>query len=210
MTKNEKLEKAYALRSLEEVRDLYRGWAASYDTDFAEAGGFRLPALIGEAFGRLGGAGPVLDAGCGTGLVADHFPAGLVVDGVDISAEMLEAARAKGRYRSLFEADLTARLPFEDAAYNGLVSSGTFTHGHVGPEAIAELLRCLAPGSLAAITTNAAYMVAVDFGSALASQVAEGRIGQLATTEERIYANPEGAPEGHAGDTGFIVTFRRL
>lgn len=210
MTDNEKLERAYALNSPDDVKALYRDWAATYDTDFAQAGGFRLPALIGAAFAAMGGNGPVLDAGCGTGLVADHLPEGIAVDGVDISGDMLAIARRKGRYRDLVEADLTARLPFEDASYAGLVSSGTFTHGHVGPEALDELFRCLAPGAAAAIATNATYMEMTGFRGILSAHEAAGRISSVTLREERIYDNPEGAPDGHGEDTGFVVTFRRV
>ena len=209
MSEKDKLERAYALDGLEDVTALYRDWAATYDTDFAEAGGFRMPALIGAAFAELRGEGPVLDAGCGTGLVADHLDPRLAIDGVDISREMLAVARAKGRYRALHEADLTGPLPFADASYRGLVSSGTFTHGHVGPDALHDLLRCLAPGGACAITTNATYMAAVGFHDVLDRLVSEGRIGNLVLREERIYDTPGGAPEGHGEDMGYIVTFLR-
>jgi len=41
-----------------------------------------------------------------------------------------------------------------DSAYGG-ISVGTFTHGHVGPEAIDELLRVAGPGTLFAMGSNA-------------------------------------------------------
>ena len=47
---------------------------------------------------------------------------------------MLDVAQTKGIYRALFAGDLTARLPVDDGTYAGIVSSGTFTNGHVGPE----------------------------------------------------------------------------
>lgn len=210
MTDKDKLERAYAPASPEDLRALYRDWAATYDTDFAEAGGFRMPGLIAEAYVALGGRSPVLDAGCGTGLVADCLPGGLDIHGIDISAEMLAVARAKERYVALFEVDLTRPLPFKDGVYNGLVSSGTFTHGHVGPEALGELLRCLAPGGVGAITTNASYAEATGFRDVLDAHLAGGRIADLALREERIYARPEGAPDGHGDDRGYVVTFRRV
>ena len=37
-------------------------------------------------------------------------------------------------------------MPVDDATYDGVVSSGTFTLGHVGPEAIGELLRVTKTG----------------------------------------------------------------
>ncbi len=210
MTDKEKLERAYALGSPGEVKALYRDWAATYDTDFAEAGGYRMPGLIADAYVALGGRSPVLDAGCGTGLVADCLPGGFDIHGIDISAEMLDIALGKERYIALFELDLAQSLPFKDGVYNGLVSAGTFTHGHVGPEVLGELFRCLAPGAAAAIGTNAGYMAATGFRDVLDAHVAAGRITDLALRGERIYARPEGAPDGHGDDMGFVITFRRI
>ncbi|MEM9031995.1 MAG: class I SAM-dependent methyltransferase, partial [Pseudomonadota bacterium] len=152
----------------------------------------------------------VLDAGCGTGLVAASLPSGIEVDGIDLSPDMLAVAGQRDRYRALIEADLTSALPFENETYRGLVSSGTFTHGHVGPEALQELLRCLTSGAIAALSTNATYMEKTGFRDSLVTLAASGRIGDLELSEERIYADPDGAPEGHGEDMGFIVTFRRL
>ena len=54
---------------------------------------------------------------------------------------MLERARATGAYRSLEPADLTRPLPTPADAYDAVVCVGTLTHGHVGPEALAEFVR---------------------------------------------------------------------
>ncbi|WP_428488232.1 tetratricopeptide repeat protein [Rhodopila sp.] len=56
--------------------------------------------------------GPVLDLGCGTGLVAlaaSDLPLGPIT-GVDLSPRMLDQARAKGLYADLREADIMAEL----------------------------------------------------------------------------------------------------
>ena len=81
-------------------------------------------------------------AGAGTGAMG-VFLDGQVgpVDGTDISPEMLEVAESKKVYRRLFIGDLTARLDVESGSYRSVVSSGTFTTGHVGPDALDEVLR---------------------------------------------------------------------
>jgi SAM-dependent methyltransferase len=54
------------------------------------------------------GGGPALDVGCGTGrLILDYLAAGLDVDGVDNSPEMLSLCRAKAARAGI---DLTGRL----------------------------------------------------------------------------------------------------
>lgn len=96
--KPDKLDDAYALKTPEDSRRLYADWAASYDAEFAEATGYRLPEAVAAAFAALGGGGPVLDVGAGTGLVAERLSLrGLgPIDGTDISHEMLNVASAKG------------------------------------------------------------------------------------------------------------------
>ena len=96
---------------------------------------YRSPEAVAAAFAALGGRGPVLDIGAGTGPVADalaHEGIG-AVDGIDISAEMLGLATAKGICCKTILADLTWTPSIENSVYSGLISAGTFTHGHVGP-----------------------------------------------------------------------------
>ena len=204
------LEAAYGLDSPDANRRLYRDWAATYDEDFAERSGYRLAGLVANAFLDAGGSAPVLDAGCGTGLIAEHLPVSLAIDGVDISSEMLAQAKRKSRYGKLVEADLTGPLPFADAVYAGLTSAGTFTHGHVGPEALRELLRVLKPGAVCAISGNKAFFEAAGFKSAFAALTDEGMISAPEIREERIYEQAAAPPEGRENDRALIVVFRRL
>lgn len=196
------LHDAYALRLPEDSRRLYARWAASYDETFARALGYRLPEAVAAAFHAGGGTGPVLDIGAGTGLVAERLAARGIgpVDGLDISAEMLAVARSKAVYRRLVEGDVTAGLPLPDRGYPGVVSAGTFTLGHLGPEVLPELLRVAVPGALFALSVNAAHHAAAGFGPALAALPVDG----LAEVEIPIYA---GGP--HAADRAFVVTFRK-
>ena len=58
--------------------------------------------------------GKVLDCGCGTGLAGEQLKSlGFTdMDGIDISANMLRQARAKGVYGDLSQVDLTAGLKY--------------------------------------------------------------------------------------------------
>ena len=203
------LDSAYALKGPDDARQLYADWADTYDSDFARRTGYRPARRIAEEFAAAGGTGPVLDAGCGTGLVADALPDGMAVDGLDLSPDMLAIARAKGRYRDLIEADLTRPLGFADGAYSGLVCAGTFTHGHVGPAALTELMRVLAPGSVVALAVNAAFARRSGMDAVLDWLERARRITAPRVTEEPIYDGPE-PPEGHADATGLLMLFRRI
>lgn len=202
------LDDAYALRTPDDSRRLYRSWADSYDADFAAAQDYRLPFLVADRFHELGGTGPVLDVGAGTGLCGMRL-AGLGVGplhGVDISPEMLAQAREKRVYSSLFEGDVTARLAVGDGTCRGIVSSGTFTLGHVGPQAIAELLRIAAPGALFVLSVNAAHWEGAGFAAWLETVAA--LITPPDLPEVPIYG-PSADP-AHRNDRAFLASFRKL
>lgn len=197
---------AYGLQTPDDSRALYATWAGSYDQSFAAARGYVYPAEIAAQFRAHAGQGdaPILDIGAGTGLVAEHLAG--EVDALDISPEMLGQAGAKGRYRHLIQADLTQALPIPDASYGGFISAGTFTHGHVGPVCLPELMRISRPGALFCLGINAQVFDALGFGSAFAALSADGAIGPIHFARVPIY---RGADHDHAADTALIALFRR-
>lgn len=201
------LDDAYGLSTPDDSRRLYRDWAGSYDESFVKAHGYVYHQEIAALFARLGGRGPTLDVGCGTGVVGRVLTAS-PVDGLDISPEMLEAARAKGCYRELIEADLTATLPMPDGAYQGLISAGTFTEGHVGADALDELIRVAAPGALFVLGVNQRVYEELGFPAALARHAAAGAIEPARFETGRIYA--KGAGHEHEDEHFLAAVFKRL
>jgi SAM-dependent methyltransferase len=207
MSESEHLKRAYAVRSPEDSIALYRDWASSYDETFARAHGYVAPREVARVFRAEGGeaAQPVLDIGAGTGLLGAEL-SGLVVDAVDISQEMLDVAGEKGLYRRRIRADLTGPLDLPDAGYRGFVSTGTFTHGHVGPACLPELMRIARPGALFVLGVRPQAFDEAGFGSAFAALVAEGAITPVDFRRLRVY---EGAGHDHAEDTYLTAIFRR-
>jgi SAM-dependent methyltransferase len=203
------LNKAYSIRTMADCLRVYRDWAASYDTAFAAGMDYQLPAHVARLFCAAGGRGPVLDVGAGTGLLAKALTDGGFadpIDGIDLSPEMLAKAADKGLYRSLFAADVTQPLAIP-AKYRGIVSSGTFTHGHVGPEAIANLLDVARPDALIALSINAA--VYRDAGFERVMQRLSPRHRDLQLIDVAIYGADAGAQNGgHAADRAIIALFR--
>lgn len=199
------LETAYAIDGPDGARKLYAGWADTYDDGFGAAFGYVAPREVARIYRDLGADAPVLDVGAGTGLVAAHL-GGVAADALDISPEMLAVAARKGLYRAVIEADLTGPLPLSDGTYAGVISAGTFTHGHVGAGALPELLRVAAEGALFVCGTKPDVFDQMGFGSALALLQAAGRI-----TPPRFFDIPiyEGADHAHAGDRGLVMTFRK-
>lgn len=151
------LGSVYDAKAPAEVAALYDGWAASYDADMARAG-YRHPsvglALLARHAPR--GAGPVLDAGCGTGLLGDWL--GILgfapVEGLDLSEGMLAVARGKGAYAALHRLALGEPLPFPDGRFAAVIATGVFTTGHVGAEGLPELVRILRPGGPLVLTVK--------------------------------------------------------
>jgi len=149
-----------------------------------------------------------LDVGAGTGLVAEALlkNGNHSVDAIDISKEMLDAAAEKNVYQRLILADLTQTIPIENDVYGAIVSAGTFTHGHVGPSAINELLRIAKPGALFCLGINGTAFDKYGFGSAFARLSSEECIESLRFSQIDYY---EKAGDEHADDRGYVAIFRK-
>ncbi len=202
------LTQAYAVETPEDNRRLYRDWATSYDEGFIGTHGYvyheSVVRVLGQRFGA-DAAGPVVDIGCGTGVVGESLRAAgyEVVDGVDLSPEMLGVAATKQAadgspiYRELLAADLTVGTPIDDDSYAAVVSAGTFTHGHLGPEPLGELVRIARPGATLAIGVNAEHFVSAGFGAWFDAAVAAGQIADFEIVEAPMYD-----PERYVADDG--------
>ena len=209
------LEDAYALETPDDNRNLYRNWASTYDDDFALRNKYVYPKTISSICTGLVGTTSqlsVLDIGCGTGIVGTCLSELLItsiIDGVDISTEMLEVAQSKIRadanpvYSQLFEADLTKPISFADAKYDVAISAGTFTHGHLGPDALLNVLSVVRPGGRMVVGINKEHFGANGFKASLQQAQVSKRISAPTFSEVQIY--DEGSP--HYGDLALVTTF---
>lgn len=158
------LNRVFAAKSTEESRALYDEWAKSYDSDMT-LHEFTAPRLVAEAVARglkLNHISPskplqglrIIDAGCGTGLVGIELSKLGATDilGLDISEGMLAVAKNTAVYLELETADLTRPLNAEDGKYDALTCCGTFTHGHLGPQPLAEFVRIVKAGGVVVAT----------------------------------------------------------
>jgi SAM-dependent methyltransferase len=149
--KSQDLDKVYGAKTKDESRAAYNGWSASYDAENI-AKGFRLPALCAGLLARhLGGEnGPILDAGCGTGLVGEtlailgYGP----ITGCDLSTGMMARAAQTGAYADFAEADMGTALPFADGHFAGFTCVGAFGPGHAPPATLRHLVRVTRPGGV--------------------------------------------------------------
>ncbi|WP_158554720.1 methyltransferase domain-containing protein [Methylovirgula sp. 4M-Z18] len=118
------------------VRGLFDQYAPRFETHLVEALGYcgpqRLRAALEQACVALGRPevfAEVLDIGCGTGLMARGFE-GMFgrIDGVDLSPNMIDAARKTGLYRSLTAADLLAFLRESPRSYDLICAADVFIY----------------------------------------------------------------------------------
>ena len=207
------LSEAYSVESPDDNRSLYARWADTYESDFTVPRRYTGPRTAAEVLCEgMSGSGPVLDAGCGTGLAGEHLrDLGVaVVDGFDISPEMLAKARAKTAadgspvYRKTVEVDLTGPIDVPADTYNGIVSVGTFTHGHVGPDAIDELLRIACPGARCVIGVHSSIFESDGFKDRFERYATEGAINGLDVHLRQVY---EGADSSDPNQMAQIAVF---
>lgn len=218
------LNDAYGVETPDDNRELYRRWASSYDQDFAQTHGYIYHHNVAATWAERSTdpTASVLDVGCGTGLVglALRQVGATTIDGVDLSPEMIEVARSKvandtAVYRALHQADITKSVELEpleiEGGYAGLVSAGTFTHGHVGPEPIPRLIELLAPGGLAVIGTNAEFYDKAGFAATIDQLAEDGSITDLEFVTVRVYDADAytAADVEHIDSTANLIVCRR-
>lgn len=172
------LDRVYAAATPGELADAYAAWAASYDRETAELG-YCLPFLIPSWLARhlAAGQGPVLDAGCGTGLTGPCLNAlGYdAVEGLDMSPDMLAIAEGRGAYGVLKRGTLGEPLPWPDDHFAAFVSAGVFTAGHAPAAGLHDLVRITRPGGFAVFTVRDVLLEPAGFRATFDDLSAAGR-----------------------------------
>jgi predicted TPR repeat methyltransferase len=143
------------------VRDLFDGYADSFDKHLVEELGYRTPELIATLLREtMGHVQPrsldVLDLGCGTGLAGVAIaPMAHRIIGVDLAPKMLEVAARKALYERLECNDVLTMLAAEQAASFDLVlAADVFVYLGRLDEVVAEVKRVLRPGGFFAFSVE--------------------------------------------------------
>jgi predicted TPR repeat methyltransferase len=172
------LAKVYSAQSAEELADAYAAWSNDYDRETAQSG-YCLPFMITAWVARhvARGDGPILDAGCGTGLSGPYLQAlgYAALEGLDLSEQMLALAAARGSYRTLEKAALGGPLPWPDGYFAAVFSAGVFTEGHAPASSLTELVRITRPGGHLVFTVRDVVLEAGGFRSVFRQLEISGR-----------------------------------
>jgi predicted TPR repeat methyltransferase len=156
-TLDPRLARNYGEKNSDEVRFTYRDWADTYDSELLDEFGYQAPNAAVETLQKHLPSldSVILDMGCGTGLVGEllHSLGYRHLDGLDLSPEMLEKAKARGVYRTLGEADLTETLEIEQI-YDAVICVGVFSHQRSQAFDLVKLFAGLKPNGVLVATVN--------------------------------------------------------
>lgn len=192
------VDAAYHLEDEASMVEFYRKWAEDYDHQMLDELGYTSPTTIAQQLSEhvTDTDAAVFDVGCGTGLTCVYLAEKGYsnLDGIDLSPDMVRVAGQRGIYRELLVGDVNQVLELKDASYGGVISSGTFTHGHVGPQPLDEIFRILEPGGILACTVHEDLWESMGFRTKLDALVDAGIASCLSLEKDKYYRT--GPPEG--------------
>lgn len=145
----------YASENNQQLQERYDQWAEEYDEDLDSDFGYVMPRIAAETFKQfVPTESRVLDAGAGTGMVGVelHRLGYTNIDAMDMSRGMLDEARGKGVYGSLYQMVMGEPLDLETGSYDAVICVGVLTLGHAPAHSLDELARIVRPGGLVTFT----------------------------------------------------------
>ena len=148
----------YKLKTTDEVMKYYDEWGDKdkYNKDMVDWN-YTGPKETSETFNKHQENKDILifDAGCGTGLVGQELKkyGFKYFHGADLSQTLLDTV-PKNLYQKLTKVDLNQPIDTKSNSNDSVMCVGTFTFGHVKPNALDEFVRITKPGGLICFTIN--------------------------------------------------------
>ena len=148
----------YKIKKPEELLKYYQDWTDNnkYNKDMVDWN-YTAPQETVSVLKKyaLNKNSKILDAGCGTGLVGIQLKkyGYLNIEGVDFSQSMLDLV-PQNIYKKIEKIDLNKPLKFKNNMYDVVMCVGTFTYGHVKPQALDEIIRITKNKGLICFTVN--------------------------------------------------------
>jgi predicted TPR repeat methyltransferase len=178
------------------VEMTFDSFAATFDSKLARLL-YRAPALVATMLAEPGVEASksldVLDAGCGTGLCGPLIaPYARRLVGVDLSARMIDQARARNVYDELVQRELTAYLADSTDAFDVIVSADTLVYFGALEGVVAAAANALRPGARLIFTVEELTGAGSDAGYSIGLH---GRYGHTRPYIERVLADANLRPE---------------
>jgi len=167
----------------DEVKSVYKEWAATYDSDL-DGFGYIAPRIgVGLLAEHLSNKQSLIhDAGCGTGLVGAllHQHGYKRLHGSDFSTDMLQKAESTGCYGSLQNLDFSEPLDIDSGVYDAVISIGVYTK-RFNIHFLPEMLRTLKPSGCMVFSCRELY-----FDEVMASVSAMFKAGVIVSVSIRL------------------------
>lgn len=134
----------------EYVEVLFDKYSDHFDAHLVQQLKYQAPKVLAEHLAKSQRRfGNVLDLGCGTGLCGRIAKAIMLqLEGVDLSAGMLEKAAESGVYERLVQADIVEFLRTATGPYDLVISADVFIYVGALDAVFEHVARCLAPGGV--------------------------------------------------------------
>ena len=148
----------YKLKTTDEVMKYYDEWGKGnkYNQDMVDWN-YTGPKETVEVFKKyaLNKNISIFDAGCGSGLVGLELKkfGYKRFHGADLSQKLLDSI-PKNLYQKLIKIDLNKPININNNFFDAIMCVGTFTFGHVKPQALDEFIRITKSNGLICFTIN--------------------------------------------------------
>lgn len=195
-------------KSTDELRRQYESLAAGYDDNllhrsFTE----RVARFARDVVGSIQDK-HVLDAGCGTGLLAAHLDAARLV-GIDLSPDMLAKARGRGIYDELIEGDIIRAMAARTDRFDLVISTAALCHIADLAPFFQESFRLLSPGGHLLFSVDPATD-AFDVACSFPGEFAHSRAYMRRLGSESGFVEIAIKIMEHRAMPGFWCAFRRV
>ena len=173
----------YKLKKTDEVMKYYDEWGEDnkYDKDMVDWN-YTGPKETSEIFNKhvKDKNIEIYDAGCGTGLVGVELKKFGFSNfhGADLSQKLLDTV-PDNLYQKLIKVDLNKPIAVQDNFYDAVMCVGTFTFGHVKPQALDEFVRITKKNGLICFTINEGIYIDYGFDKKIKSLNEENKWSEL-------------------------------
>lgn len=174
----------------QEIGTYYDDWAGEYDQTLTQWN-YQSPLVVANLLKQhVPLDGPILDAGCGTGLSGKALNTAEFrhITGGDISQTSLDIAAQSGVYEHLTQVNMQhLPLPFDADEFAGVVCVGVLTYLPDTDALMREFCRIVRPGGLVVFTQRDDLFRERDFPGVLQGLEAAGLWEKISVSEPQLY-----------------------